>query len=195
MRATQIFLLGWIAMLAAPLAAAAPAYDKLGRGPGIGQPLPVKLVAPDQDGKTRNLASLTGKRGLLLVFNRSVDWCVYCRAEAVAWNRRLGEVRALGYEVAVISYDSLSAIKNFSEGRGIKYTLLSDKGSKIIRAFGLLNEDHAPGTFGHGIPHPIVFAIDPKGVIRHRFSEATYRRRPDIDVVLKVLRGAMGNAG
>jgi len=193
MRATQVFLLGWITVLAASMAAAAPAYDKLDRGPRVGQPLPVKLVAPDQDGKIRDLASLTGKRGLLLVFNRSVDWCVYCRAQAVDWNRRLGEVRALGYEVAVISYDSLSAIKNFSEGRGIKYTLLSDKGSKIIRAFGLLNEDHPPGTFGHGIPHPIVFAIDPKGVIRHRFSEASYRRRPDIDVVLKVLRSTKGN--
>ncbi|MDH3233168.1 MAG: peroxiredoxin family protein [Alphaproteobacteria bacterium] len=193
MRAMRILVLGWIGVVAASMAAAAPAYDKLDRGPRIGQALPIKLVAPDQTGKTRDLASLTGKRGLLLVFNRSVDWCVYCRAEAVDWNRRLGDVRALGYRVAVISYDSLSAIKNFSEGRGIKYTLLSDKGSKIIRAFGLLNEGHPPGSFGHGIPHPIVFAIDPKGVIRHRFSEATYRRRPNIDTVLKVLRMGASN--
>jgi len=187
MRVILAALFGWMVLLTAGLAASAPPHDKLDRGPKVGQPVPIALVAPDQRGKTRNLASLAGRRGLVLIFNRSVDWCVYCRAEAVNWNRRLDEVRALGYKVAVISYDSVKAMAHFSEGRGIRYTLLSDKGSRIIRAFGLLNENHPPGSFGHGIPHPMVFAIDPKGVIRHRFSERSYRRRPSINVILRTL--------
>jgi peroxiredoxin len=183
-------------MLAGPLSAAPDPtsnYDKLDRGPKTGQRLPVKLIAPDQNGKTRTLASLAGRRGLILLFSRSLDWCVYCRGEAVDWNRRVGEARALGFKVAIITYDPVPALARFGEGRGIKYTLLSDKGSKIIRAFGLLNERHPPGSFGHGIPHPIIFVIDPGGVIRHRFSQATYRRRPDIDRVLKTLRTAPRN--
>ena len=49
----------------------------------------------------------------------------------------------------------------------------------MIKALGILNEEHAPGSFAHGIPHPMVFVIDAKGVLRARFSEAKYSDRPD----------------
>jgi hypothetical protein len=42
-------------------------------GPGIGSMAPM-LTAEDQTGKQQNLDSLTGSQGLLVVFNRSVDW-------------------------------------------------------------------------------------------------------------------------
>lgn len=42
-------------------------------GPEIGQPAPA-FTLPDQDGKPRALADLTGPNGLLLVFFRSADW-------------------------------------------------------------------------------------------------------------------------
>ena len=44
-----------------------------GWGPGIGSAMPV-LQASDQTGTPRDLASLTGKKGLLLFVNRSADW-------------------------------------------------------------------------------------------------------------------------
>lgn len=42
-------------------------------GPSLGSEVPL-LSANDQDGRSQNLASLTGPNGLLMVFNRSVDW-------------------------------------------------------------------------------------------------------------------------
>lgn len=42
-------------------------------GPSIGTTAPL-LEATDQAGNQQNLASLTGSKGLLVVFNRSVDW-------------------------------------------------------------------------------------------------------------------------
>ena len=42
-------------------------------GPSIGATAPL-LEATDQAGNQQNLASLTGSKGLLVVFNRSVDW-------------------------------------------------------------------------------------------------------------------------
>ncbi len=42
-------------------------------GPAVGAPLPM-LEAQDQDGKPRNLANLTGERGLLLFMVPSADW-------------------------------------------------------------------------------------------------------------------------
>jgi len=42
-------------------------------GPSIGATAPV-LSAVDQDGNVQNLQSLSDDKGLLFVFNRSVDW-------------------------------------------------------------------------------------------------------------------------
>ncbi|MEM1435930.1 MAG: hypothetical protein AAGG11_17865 [Pseudomonadota bacterium] len=42
-------------------------------GPAIGTAAPL-LAASDQDGKLQRLDTLAGPNGLLIVFNRSVDW-------------------------------------------------------------------------------------------------------------------------
>ena len=42
-------------------------------GPSVGSSLPL-LVAPDHGGTTQRLSTLAGENGLLLIFNRSVDW-------------------------------------------------------------------------------------------------------------------------
>ena len=42
-------------------------------GPSVGSKVPL-MSASDQDGQTQNLDTLMGSKGLLFVFNRSVDW-------------------------------------------------------------------------------------------------------------------------
>lgn len=42
-------------------------------GPAVGDTIPA-FEATDQRGKTQTLASLTGPKGLMLVFFRSADW-------------------------------------------------------------------------------------------------------------------------
>ena len=42
-------------------------------GPVVGSSSPL-LGAPDHRGKTQSLSTLAGQNGLLLIFNRSVDW-------------------------------------------------------------------------------------------------------------------------
>lgn len=42
-------------------------------GPQVGQKVP-DFALPDQNGQNRTLASLSGPKGLVLVFNRSADW-------------------------------------------------------------------------------------------------------------------------
>ena len=75
----------------------------------------------------------------------------------------------------------------FASRRKINFPLLSDHGSKIIRAFGLLNESHPPGSAVHGIAHPTILVINPKGKVTARFAEASYSQRPEISQVLKAL--------
>lgn len=42
-------------------------------GPAVGDTAPA-IEAEDQDGTIRDLASLSGERGVLLVLSRSADW-------------------------------------------------------------------------------------------------------------------------
>jgi len=66
--------------------------------------------------------------------------------------------------------------------------MLSDVGSDIIRAFGLLAENYPQGSFYYGVPHPAIVVLDAAGNVSHRFSERHYTTRPDIEDVLAVLR-------
>lgn len=101
-------------------------------------------------------------------------------------------MRALGYGVAAVSHDPVPILKRFGERRDIGFALLSDSGSEIIPAFGLLNESFPPGSRWRGIAHPMTVVVDAEGVVRHRFSERRYQDRPGIDSILDVLRREAG---
>ncbi len=84
--------------------------------------------------------------------------------------------------------DPVRVHADFARDRGIAYTLLADRGSEIIAAFGLIDERMTRGGPWYGIAHPITFVIDAEGVITHRFSGTSYRDRIAVDVVLSELR-------
>ena len=54
-------------------AAPRPKTDVSKLGPQAGQQVP-DFSLKDQDGKTRNLESIMGPKGVMLVFVRSADW-------------------------------------------------------------------------------------------------------------------------
>ncbi|MBK5255220.1 MAG: redoxin domain-containing protein [Vicinamibacteria bacterium] len=83
-----------------------------------------------------------------------------------------------GLGVAALSYDSVEVLKDFSARRHITFPLLSDPESKIIRAYGLINEiDYPVGHANHGVPFPGTFIADAKGIIRTKDFEPTYQER------------------
>ena len=51
----------------------APAVDTSTLGPQVGATVPA-FTGTDQFGKPQSLASLSGPKGLMLVFSRSTDW-------------------------------------------------------------------------------------------------------------------------
>ena len=60
--------------LAAPTAGAADRHDSLAKGPRVGDKIPHTLAARDQDNKHQDFKSLARRRGLVLMFSRSLDW-------------------------------------------------------------------------------------------------------------------------
>ena len=68
-------------------------------------------------------------------------------------------------------------LKHFAERKRISFPLLSDESSSVIRAFGLLNEQVPKASEFYGVPHPVTYVLDEKGVVRSRVFEEDFRRR------------------
>lgn len=80
----------------------------------------------------------------------------------------------MGIELVGISYDSAKVLKGFAGKSKIKFPLLSDSKSKVIKAFGVLNEK-AKGKQA-GVPHPMTILIGKDGKVK-AILEGTIRRR------------------
>lgn len=84
-----------------------------------------------------------------------------------------------------MSYDSPEILKKFSDRRKIRFPLLSDAGSKVIRDFGILNEAVPVSNQQiFGIPHPVTFIVDRKGAVVKKYAEQDYRQRQTLAGVL-----------
>lgn len=83
-----------------------------------------------------------------------------------------------------ISYDAPATLKAFATSRGITFPLVSDRGSAIIKAYGLLNTTVEAGTSSYGIPFPGTFIVDRRGVVQTRHFEAAYQERNTVASIL-----------
>ncbi len=85
-------------------------------------------------------------------------------------------------------------MERFGEAYKIEYPLLSDVGSKVIRAFGIFNtnvpEDH---KMMYGIPWPGDYLIAPDGTVRDKLFLRSYEHRVSASEV--VLRNFGVDAG
>jgi peroxiredoxin len=99
----------------------------------------------------------------------------------------LNDDQRLSNEIVAIAPDSkenLQKMVNRISGSdsGMKsFPFLSDPDHKVIDRYGLLNPN------GRGSPHPATYVIDKKGVVRWRYLEVDYKKRPSNEEVLEAL--------
>lgn len=90
----------------------------------------------------------------------------------------LSQLQACGVNAASITYDSRDILERFGSAHNIEFPLLSDAGSQVIRAFGILNTNIPPDhKMLYGIPWPGDFLIDPNGVVRDKIFLPSYEHR------------------
>ncbi len=98
----------------------------------------------------------------------------------------LPDLEAQRIALFAISYDSVEILRGFADKHGIRFPLLSDEGSRVIRELGLINElvqeDHAvygikPSPRHVDLPYPGVFVLDEAGMIVQKRFHASYRER------------------
>lgn len=61
------------------------------------------------------------------------------------------------------------------------FPMLEDRNHRVIDRYGILNPE------GQGWPHPATYVIDKGGVVRWKFIEVDYTRRPTNEQILRAL--------
>ena len=123
------------------------------------------------------LMSLVKAGPVALVFYRSADWCPFCKKQLQALQADLKQVEMSGVRVVGLSYDAPATSSAAAAKLGLTFPLLSDPGSKVIAAYGILNTE-AKGKAA-GVAHPVVFIVDGKGIIRAKLGRDGYKDRPE----------------
>lgn len=144
----------------------------------------------DQSGNSQTLKSLAGPNGLLILFNRSADWCPFCKSQLIDLEAARHNFESKGIRVVSITYDSTEILKAFSTRRNIHFAMLSDPDSSTIDAFGVRNHEAEAKGAKDGIAIPNYFLVSPDGTIRQRYAETQLLDRVTASYLYESLFGS-----
>lgn len=166
------------------LTAALSAAEIPGVAVGVKAP---EFTLKNAAGTDVSLTSLTRSGPVALVFYRSADWCPFCKKQLQALQADLKKVEMSGVRVVGVSYDAPAVSAAAATKLGLTFPLLSDPGSKVIAAYGILNAE-AKGKAA-GVAHPVVFIVDGKGVVRAKLGRDGYKDRPESAEIVAAAKG------
>jgi peroxiredoxin len=176
------------AFLLLGIAASAQMAPSENVGPEVGTVLNMDFAATDQTGAQQNFNSFVGEEGAIIVFYRSAKWCPYCQMQLIDLNTNaVKDIKARGYGLAAISYDKTRDLERFHRKWRVEFPLLSDEGSKMIKALGLQNPYYEEGHYAHGVPYPVILVLDKDKKIVAKLMRESYRERPETEVILETL--------
>lgn len=98
-------------------------------------------------------------------------------------------IREAEIHLVGVSYDSVETLRRFSAKKKIEFPLLSDKESRVIRDYGILNREVTQPRY-KGIPHPGIFIINQKGIVVDKLFYEGYKKRAGPEEVLRAVRRA-----
>jgi peroxiredoxin len=105
--------------------------------------------------------------------------------QLVELQEALPKFEAAGIKLYAVSYDELDALAEFAKHHGITYPLLSDRGSKVIRQYGIENhfvtKDQVPY---YGIPFPGTYLVDESGIVTAKFFNRSLAARESAEAVI-----------
>ena len=97
---------------------------------------------------------------------------------------------ANGIKLYALSYDDQETLAEFERHHQIRYTLLSDIDSAVIKQFGLLNTEVSKSdAFLYGIPFPGVYVCDENGIVVSKFFHDSYKKRESPEALIDAALG------
>lgn len=157
-----------------------------------------EFTAVTAAGETVEFTDITGENGAVMVFSRSLDWCPYCKAQALELETVKADLEAQGWTLNLITYDAPDILVSYSAEKALTYTFLSDTDSAMIDAYGLRNEEIPAGSRFDGVPHPAIVFIKADGEVAGVQKEDGYKTRPPtegIPQLVTLINQGAPNAG
>lgn len=161
------------------------------------------FTALDIYGSKFTLADLLDKGEVVLIFIRG-QWCPFCNKHLKEIQENLPLIYQKGASVVVVSPEKSEFIKKTIEKTGAEFTILYDEDYKIATAYDVifkpkamlrlmyntilgakLKESHSDQS--EQLPVPATFIISEDGKIKWRHFNPDYKKRSQINDILKNL--------
>ena len=120
------------------------------------------FTLPDQNGKEHSLADYKGQRVILYFYPK--DNTSGCTKQACSFGELMPQFKEKGAVILGVSKDSVASHKKFEEKYGLPFTLLSDTGLEVIKAYDVWQEKKNYGKVSMGTLRT-TYVIDEEGVI------------------------------
>ena len=158
--------------------------DTFDVGLNLGDTLP-PIRAVYEGREISDLQQFRREKGLVVMINRSVDWCPFCMHQAADLGQVAQQFADAGLGIVMVSYDSPEEQQAFVDEHAIPYPLVSDVNAHTMIALKTLHADYASPEHEHyGLAYPGTFIVSPAGKVVAKWFLESYRVRIDADRLL-----------
>ncbi|GHO51840.1 peroxiredoxin-like family protein [Ktedonobacter robiniae] len=106
------------------------------------------FTLPDALGQAVTLSQLLTQGPVVIIFYRG-EWCPYCNLELRAYQKALPQLQELGATLVAISPQTPDHSLSTQEKHELGFVVLSDRGNRVARAYGLAFELDEAGKALH----------------------------------------------
>ena len=129
-----------------------------------------QFALPDQNGKLFDIATVLGKKNLVIYFYPKDD-SPGCTKQACTFRDQYEVFREADAEIIGISSDDVESHRKFAEKYQLTYTLLSDGEGKVRKLFNVPSD-----LFGL-LAGRVTYVINKEGIVIHTFDSQTQTAR------------------
>lgn len=172
--------------------------------PRPGEAMP-PFVLPDEAGRLVALHALLEQGPVAVMFFRG-HWCPYCRLNVRAVVQALGRIARVGAKVVAITPETQGYTSKLKSDSGAPFPILTDLDNgyalsldlaiwldaEIQRLLSYQDMARFHGNEAWMLPIPAVFVVGRDGLVKARFVDPDFRKRMEIDDLIRALEAAAG---
>ena len=150
--------------------------DDFDTGLAVGQSLTaVKFLYKGVEGS--DLMQFAKENGLVIMANRSLDWCPFCIKQAIDIDSIYQNLLEAGIGMVLITYDAPQKQQQFIDRTQVKYPIISDINGQTFAKLKILHPKYPRGDKNFGVPYAGSYFIDADAVVKAKIFIEDYALR------------------